>query len=58
MNIERVTFVSKLLTRNDVMVLATFVSPYETRRQKSREEIGKFIEIYVKASLEECIKET
>jgi adenylyl-sulfate kinase len=56
MNIERVTFVSKLLTRNDVIVLATFVSPYIARRQKTREEIGEFIEVYVKASIEECIK--
>ena len=56
MNIERVTFVAKLLTRNQVLVLATFVSPYRDRRNKSREEIGEFIEIYVKASIEECMK--
>jgi adenylylsulfate kinase len=55
-NIERVTFVAKLLTRNDVIVLATFVSPYIARRQLSREEIGEYIEVYVKASVEECIK--
>ncbi|MFC1803161.1 adenylyl-sulfate kinase [Thermoproteota archaeon] len=56
MNIERVTFVAKLLSRNGVIVLATFVSPYIERRQKTREEIGKYIEVYVKASVEECIK--
>jgi len=56
MNIERVTFVAKLLTRNDVIVLATFVSPYIARRQKTREEIGEFIEVYVKASVETCIE--
>lgn len=56
MNIERVTFVAKLLTRNDVIVLATFVSPYIARRQKTREEIGEFIEVYVKASVEACIE--
>jgi len=39
-----------------VIVLATFVSPYRERRQKTREEIGEFIEVYVKASLEECIR--
>lgn len=55
-NIERVTFVAKMLTRNDVVVLATFVSPYIARRQLSREEIGEYIEVYVKASVEECIK--
>jgi adenylylsulfate kinase len=55
-NIQRVTFVAKLLTRNDVIVLATFVSPYIDRRQKTREEIGNFIEVYVKASVEACIE--
>ena len=55
-NIERVTFVAKLLTRNDVIVLATFISPYIARRQLSREEIGEYIEVYVKASVDECIK--
>ena len=53
-NLKRVTFVAKLLTRNDVIVLATFVSPYRKRRQKSREEIGNFVEIYVKCSVQEC----
>jgi adenylylsulfate kinase len=56
MNIERVTFVAKLLTRNDVIVLATFVSPYIERRQQTREEIGSYVEVYVDASVDECIK--
>ncbi len=53
-NIERVTFVAKLLTRNDVIVLASFISPYIARRDKSRKEIGEFMEVFVNASLEEC----
>ena len=56
MNIERVTFVAKLLTRNEVIVLATFVSPYIARRQQTREEIGSYVEVYVDASVDECIK--
>ena len=55
-NIKRVTFVAKLLTRNGVKVLATFVSPYIERRRKSREEIGEFMEVYVRCSVEECIR--
>ncbi len=54
MNIERVTFVAKLLTRNGVAVLASFVSPYNKIRSYSRNEIGAFILVYVKCSLEEC----
>jgi adenylylsulfate kinase len=55
-NIKRVTFVAKLLTRNGVGVLATFVSPYRERRAKTREEIGDFIEIYTRCPLEVCIE--
>ncbi|MBN2334585.1 adenylyl-sulfate kinase [Candidatus Bathyarchaeota archaeon] len=55
-NIKRVTFVAKLLTRNGVKVLATFVSPYIERRRKTREEIGEFMEVYVRCSVEECAK--
>ena len=55
-NIKRVTFVAKLLTKNNVAVLATFVSPYKKRRNKSRKEIGNFVEIYVKCPVEICKK--
>lgn len=55
-NIKRVTFVAKLLTRNDVTVLATFVSPYRKRRKKSRDEIGEFIEIYTRCPVKVCIE--
>ncbi len=53
-NIERVTFVAKLLTRNGVAVLCSFISPYRARRAKSREEIGEFIEVYVECPVEVC----
>jgi len=55
-NIKRVTFVAKLLTRNGVAVLATFVSPYKARRLKTREEIGDFVEIYTRCPLEACME--
>jgi len=55
-NIERVTFVAKLLTRNGVAVLCSFISPYRERRGKSRQEIGEFIEVYVECPVEECAR--
>lgn len=55
-NIKRVTFVAKLLTRNGVAVLATFVSPYRERRKKTREEIGNFVEIYIRCPVEVCME--
>ena len=54
MNIERVTFVAKLLSRNGVAVLASFVSPYNKIRAYSREEIENYILVYVRCSLKEC----
>ncbi|MBN2066335.1 MAG: adenylyl-sulfate kinase [Candidatus Thermoplasmatota archaeon] len=55
-NLKRVTFVAKLLTRNDIIVLATFVSPYKKRREQSRKEIGSFVEIYVRCPVDVCMK--
>jgi adenylyl-sulfate kinase len=54
-NIRRVTYIAKLLTRNGVAVLATFISPYIERRRKTREEIGNFVEIYVRCPIEVCM---
>ena len=54
MNIERVTFVAKLLTRNGVAVLASFISPYNKIRAYSRKEIGDYILVYVRCPLEVC----
>ena len=55
-NIRRVTFVAKLLTRNGVAVLSSFVSPYREIRNYARKEIGNFIEVYVKCPVEVCIQ--
>jgi adenylyl-sulfate kinase len=55
-NIERVTFVAKLLTRNGVAVLCSFISPYRAVRAKSREEIGDFVEVYCYAPLDTLIE--
>lgn len=54
-NIRRVTFVAKLLTRNGVAVLTSFISPYREIRAHARQEIGNFIEVYVKCPLEVCM---
>lgn len=55
-NIRRVGFVAHLLTRNNVIVLVSVISPYQDIRNEVREKIGAFIEIYVKAPLEICKK--
>jgi adenylyl-sulfate kinase len=53
---KRVTFVAKVLSRNDVIVLVGLISPFRAFRQFAREEIGDFIEVFVDTSLDECIR--
>ncbi len=55
-NIRRIGYVAKLLTRNGVAVITAAISPYRAVRDEVREQIGAFIEVYVKASLDECIR--
>ena len=55
-NIERVTFVAKLLSRNAVATLVSFVSPYREKRRKARQETTDFVEAYLKCPVEECQK--
>lgn len=55
-NIRRVTFLAKLLTKNGIAVLASFVSPYRELRAHARKEIGDFVEVYVKCPLEVCME--
>jgi adenylyl-sulfate kinase len=54
-NIRRVAFVADLLCRNGVPVITAAISPYREIRDEARELMdGRFIEAYVKASVEEC----
>jgi adenylylsulfate kinase len=55
----RVAWIARLLARNGIIVLCSFVSPYRDTRRKVREIVGEevpFFEVYIKCSLEECIK--
>ncbi len=54
-NIERVTYVAKLLSRNGVGVIASFISPYREARDKARAGTTNFIEVHVAAPLQTCI---
>ncbi len=54
-NIRRISEVAKLMNDAGLIVLASFISPYESDRQEAKEIIGDgFIEIYVSTPLEEC----
>jgi len=55
-HIRRIGFVSKLLSRNGVAVIAAFVSPYRTIRDELRQDIENFVEVYVKCPVEVCME--
>ncbi|MCX6671651.1 MAG: adenylyl-sulfate kinase, partial [Euryarchaeota archaeon] len=55
-NIRRATFLAKMLSRNNVVVLASFVSPYRKQRRRARKEIKNFVEVYVRCPVKICMK--
>jgi adenylylsulfate kinase len=58
-NIERIGWVASRLTRHGAAVICAAISPYEETRRKARtmvEEYGPFVEVYIKASVEECAR--
>ena len=55
-NILRIAFVSHLLSRNGVVAITAAISPYRAIRDQAREQIGDFVEVYVRCSLDALIK--
>ena len=56
-NIRRIAFVADLLSRNGVPVITAAISPYREIRDEARELMGdRFIEVFVKASVEVCVE--
>ncbi|MCI4331976.1 MAG: adenylyl-sulfate kinase [Thermoplasmata archaeon] len=54
MHAARVTFVAKVLARNGVIPIVALISPYTSSRAKARQEIGRFVEVYVTTPLSVC----
>jgi adenylylsulfate kinase len=58
-HIERVGWVASRLTRHGGAVIVAAISPYEETRRNARamvEAFGPFVEVYVKASVDECAR--
>ncbi|NLM09431.1 MAG: adenylyl-sulfate kinase [Clostridiaceae bacterium] len=56
-NIRRISEVCALFQDAGLIVIASFISPLARMRQMAREKCGEsFIEVYVKADVETCIK--
>lgn len=54
LNIARIGFVAHLLARNGVKVICAAISPYRETRDKVRQQVGDFIEVYVSTPIEAC----
>ncbi len=57
-NIRRIAEVCKLMNEAGLIVITSFISPFERDRMMAEEIVGneKFIEVYVSTPLEECEK--
>ncbi|MCL4766946.1 MAG: adenylyl-sulfate kinase [Hyphomicrobiaceae bacterium] len=55
-NIRRAAHVARLMVDSGLIVLVSFISPFEAERRMARElfESGEFIEVFVDAPLEVC----
>ncbi len=53
-NIKRIAFVCSLLTRNGAICISAAIAPYREAREWARQEIGNFVEVYVKCPIEVC----
>ena len=53
---RRVIFVAQILAKNGVTTIIPLISPYRETRAFARKEIPNFVEVWVKASVDECKK--
>ncbi len=53
---KRIIYVCKLLTRNGVNAIVSLISPYRSTRAYARKNLPKFVEVYLKCSIKECVK--
>jgi adenylyl-sulfate kinase len=51
-NVRRIGFVSRLLSRNGVVVIVAAISPYRDTRDEVKKTINNFLEVYVECPIE------
>jgi sulfate adenylyltransferase/3'-phosphoadenosine 5'-phosphosulfate synthase len=55
-NIRRIAYVAKLLSENGIVVVVAAISPYRAIRDEARAQLKRFVEVYVKCTLEELVR--
>jgi adenylylsulfate kinase len=51
---KRVSYLSRLLSRNGVITIVALISPFQSSRDYARNLIGRFVEVWVNCSVETC----
>lgn len=54
MHAKRVAYIGHLLSRNGVITIVALISPFQYIRDYARKLIGRFVEVWVKCSVETC----
>jgi adenylyl-sulfate kinase len=55
-NVLRVGYLCSLLNKHGINTIVALISPFNATRNKLRQSLENFIEIYVECPIEECIK--
>jgi adenylyl-sulfate kinase len=55
-NIRRIAFGCRLLSKHGVAAVAAVISPFRAMRDEVRASVPNFVEVYVDASIETCIR--
>jgi adenylyl-sulfate kinase len=58
LNVERVAYLSHILSRSEIITVVALISPFRKSRDYARKLVGEgnFIEVWVKCSVETCKK--
>jgi len=51
---KRVSYLSRLLSRNGVITIVALISPFQSSRDYARNLIGRYVEVWVNCSVETC----
>lgn len=53
-NIKRAGYIAGLFSKHNVVVIASFITPYEQQRQLLRDTISRYVEVHVSTPLHVC----
>jgi adenylylsulfate kinase len=54
--INRIRYICKILNKHGIVAIVAAITPYEKWRFENRSEIENYLEVFVNAPIEECIR--